>query len=163
MRQKKYRLEIVLDFREKKKNEAARFVAQWRRELFEAEQELNRRKNFLEDCRRQIVESTKKLMSEFDDGTSAGNIVSHKNYMQVLKMREEELKISVQEQKLIVQKAGQALEEALEKLAEAYKELKVIEKHKEKWKEDQKREFLKREQKLNDEIGAILHQRSEKM
>lgn len=163
MRPKKYRLEIVLDFREKKKQEAARFVALRRQELLEEEQELSRRKGILNDCRRQIFEAKKKMMTEFDEGTSAGKIVSHRNYLQDLKEREENLKIAVEEQKINVQKAEQAVEVALEKLTEAYKELKVIEKHKEKWLEDNKKDEHKREQKLNDEIGAILHQRSEKL
>jgi flagellar export protein FliJ len=163
MRQKKYRLEIVLNVREKKKEEAARFVARRRQELLDAERELNRREKFLAACRRQLVETNDKLMSEYSAGAAAGKIVSHRDFLQVLKEREEILKKSVAEQINNVRYAEQLVEEALAQLAEAFKELRIIEKHKEHWQATQKQESQKREQKLNDEIGAILHRRSEKL
>ncbi len=163
MKKTKYRLEVVLDVRGKKKNEAAQFLAMRRQELFEAEQELLRRQKFLEDCRRQIFESKEKMMAEFEKGTSAGNLVAHRNYIEVLKEREEALILSVNEQKENIKRAERAVDEAIDKLAEASKELRVIEKHKDKWQQRRKKEFEKHEQKLSDEIGAILHQRSEKL
>lgn len=163
MRQKKYRLEVVLEVREQKKDEAARFVAYRREQLAESEKELMRRQSFLEDCRKQKSEANRKMMNDFGDGTSAGNIVSHRNYLQILKEREEELKLAVDEQIINVQNAVLAVDDAISKLADASKEVRVIEKHKEKWKKDQKYETDKREQKLSDEIGAILHQRSKKL
>lgn len=163
MRQKKYRLQVVLKVREKKKDEAARFVAKRREELFEAEQELLLCKSFLKDCRQQISDANNRMMSEFDDGIAAGNIVAHRNFLQVLKEREQELIISVENQKAEVRKAEIAVDEALNKLSEASKELKVIEKHKDRWIETKKTELKKRDQKLSDEIGAILHQNSKKL
>ena len=163
MRQKKYRLEIVLNVREKKKEDAARFVARRRQELLEAEQELIRRERFLADCRRQLADANEKLTSEFSAGAPAGKIVSHRNFLQVLKEREEALNASVGEQRNNVRYAEQLVGEALEILAEAFRELRIIEKHKENWQATQKLESQKREQKLNDEIGAILHRRSEKL
>lgn len=162
MRQKKYRLQVVLEVREKKKNDAARFVAKRREELFQAEKELSRRKYLLGECRQQQFDANKKMMSEFDDGTAAGNIVAHRNFLQVLKEKEQELLISFEEQKVNVKNAEIAVDEAIDKLSEASKELKVIEKHKENWVETKKIEVKKYEQKLSDEIGAILHQTSDK-
>ena len=163
MRQPKYRLEVVLDARGRKKDEAARFVAVRRQELLQAEDELKRRINFLEDCRRKQKEAHEKMMSEFNAGSQAGNIVAHRNFLQVLKDKEEELLFLVEEQKIEAKKAEERVDEALDLLAEASKELKVIEKHKEKWKEAVKREREKQEQKISDEIGAILHQRTDKL
>lgn len=163
MRKKKYRLSVVLDVRAKKRDEAARFLALRRQELLEAEKELARRLNFLEKCRQEKVEASERMTTEFDDGTSAGSIVAHRDYLNILKEREQELIASVEEQKRVIRRAEEAVDEALDLLAEASKELKVIEKHKEKWKSSQKQEEEKQEQKLSDEIGAILHQRSEKL
>jgi flagellar export protein FliJ len=51
------------------------------------------------------------------------------------------------------------VERARAALVEAAREVRVIEKHREGWQERQRREAARREQKLNDEIGAILHER----
>ncbi len=163
MKQKKYRLEIVLNVREKKKDEATRFVALRRQELVETEQELIHREIILNKCRQQIFDAGETMISQLDLGTSAGNVVAHRNFIKTLKEHEKQLIISVEEQKINVKNAENAVEIALEKLSEAYKELKIIEHHKEKWQQNQKFEIQKNEQKLNDEIAAILHQRSEKL
>lgn len=163
MPQKKYRLEVVLDVRGKKRDQAAQFVAICRQKLADEELELENRKNILADCRRQIYEAKGKMLAEFDDGTMAGNIVAHRNFVESLKDHEQILQQNVETQKINVGNAEQVVEDAVDKLAEASKELKVIETHKGNWKQTQKREFEKKEQKLSDEIGAILHQRSEKL
>lgn len=163
MRQKKYRLEVVREVRNRKKEDAARFLAHRRQELFDAEQELVRRNTFLAECLNQKSVADQNMMAEFGAGTSAGSLVSHRDFLQTLKERVEELKLHVEEQRQIVEQAEDAVEQALELLTDAAKELKVIEKHKEKWLKTQKLEFDKNEQKISDEIGAILHQRSERL
>jgi len=163
MRKTKYRLEVVLDVRSKKKDEAAQFLAICRQELREAKRELERRKVFLEDCRKQMADARKRMMTEFGDGTSAGNIVAHRDYLGMLKSREQDIIESLEEQSVVIKNAEKAVDDALEKLVDASKELQVIEKHQEKWKKSIKRKANKDEQKLNDEIGAILHQQSDKL
>ena len=163
MPQKKYRLEVVLDVRGQKKIKAAQFLASRRQELLDAEDELERRKGYLEDCRQEIIKLNDKMMSELDIGTSAGNLVAHRDYHYVLKEKEETIELSIAEQKTNVQLAENNVEDAIDKLADASKELKVIEKHKKNWSDNKKRESIKKEQKLSDEIGAILHQHSEKL
>ncbi len=163
MPQKKYRLEVVLDVRDKKRNEAAQFVALCRQKLAGEELELERRKNVLAECRLKILGAKKKMTEEFDNGTMAGSIVAHRNFVETLKENEQILQENVEQQKVNIKIAEQNLEDAVDKLAEAAKELKVIETHKDNWKQTQKRKFEKKEQKLSNEIGAILHQRSEKL
>jgi sugar-specific transcriptional regulator TrmB len=53
MNRAKYRLQSVMDARERLKQEAARLVASRRAQLDEAERELARRESALEECREQ--------------------------------------------------------------------------------------------------------------
>jgi len=89
----------------------------------------------------------------------AHKILAHQNYMNDLRAREIELKNDVEKQIQMVARAEKELETAREKLAESARELKSIEVHKENWKISQQRENVRREQKISDEIGAILHGR----
>ncbi len=163
MKKKKYRLETVLNVRQKNKDEAASYLAVCRQKLLEEEQELERRIMILKECIETIRQANEFMQVEFSKGVEAQRIISHKNYIKDLQETEEGLILAVEQQKNIVIEAEKEVEKATENLILASKEVQVIEKHKEQWQETEKLTENKKEQKLSDEIGSILHQRSDKL
>jgi flagellar export protein FliJ len=159
MPKNKYRLQPVLDVRDRVKQEAMRRVALRRAQLAEAEAELARRERALADCRAQQVEARAKMLNEMEPGTEAGHLVTHRTHLADLRNRESGLINGVEQQHAAVARAEGELENALAALVEASKEVRAIEKHREDWGQRVRRAEQLREQKLSDEIGSILHGR----
>ena len=159
MKAKKYRLETVLGIRNRTREEAARQVALRLQQLEQAEEELNRRQKKLQACYEQQNKAQAAMSEELSQGIQARNILAHQNYLNDLRKLEIELKNDVEKQIQAVTKAENELEKAREKLVEAARELKSIEVHKANWQASEQKVQMKREQKISDEIGAILHGR----
>jgi flagellar export protein FliJ len=159
MPKNKYRLQPVLDVRDRVKKEATRRVVQRRAQLAEAEAELALRERALEGCRAQQIEARAKMLHEMEAGTEARRLVTHRTHLADLRNTEDELIESVGQQRSVVARAEGELENALAALVEASKEVRAIEKHREEWGLRVRRADERREQKLSDEIGAILHGR----
>lgn len=152
----KYRLQTVLELREKAKKDAAQFVALRRRQLAEAEDELLRCKDIVQANLRLQRNAQDNMFAELSDGAAARKAASYRTHQADLREQETVLRENVVKQEKAVAQAEQEVERALELLAEASKDVKVIEKHKETWRANEKIAFERKEQKLNDEIGAIL-------
>lgn len=161
MKAKKYRLETVLAIRNRAKEEAARQVALRQQLLESAEEELLRRQEKLRDCCERQNKAQYSMSEEIDSGITARNILAHQNYLNDLRKLEIELKDEVEKQIQTVRNAEKELEAAREKLSEAARDLRSIEVHKENWQVSERTEHNRREQKISDEIGAILHGRRE--
>jgi flagellar export protein FliJ len=159
MAKPKYRLQVVENMRASAKSQAAEFVALCRRKLADEERELIRRKGLVIEIRERQQEEKEQMFLKIQSGFVAGEMMAHKEYMLKLKDEENKLQSEVDNQEMIVEKAKQEVEKALAKLAEAAKELKVIETHHEKWSANLKKELERKEEKMNDEIGANLYQR----
>lgn len=155
----KYKLQRLLEMRERTRDEAALYLADCRRELKAAENELNNRRKAVENCRRAQAEMQKALMEKSQSGMKSSEMVTYRQRLSDLRENEKMLLAAVEEQKTVVNRAEQKVDKALSSLNEAAKEVKVIEKHRENWRDERKIETERREQKLNDEIGAILHER----
>lgn len=162
MKLAKYRLQPVLDSKERKKKDAEKALAETRTEL-------ERQKNILRDREEEVVKTIKKkddysadLMKKMEGGLESGKITDGKMYLEVLKRNVETARKKVEDQKKAVQQWEQKVEAALVKVMEATKEMKVIEKHKENWVEAEKKEIEIREEKEQDEIGQNLYQQSGK-
>jgi flagellar export protein FliJ len=161
MKSKKYRLETVLGIRNRARDEAARQVALRLQQLQAAEEELNRRQRKLQACYEQQNKAQVSMNKELNKGIQARNILAHQNFLNDLRRLEIELKAEVEKQIQTVAKAEKELETAREKLAQTARDSKSIEVHKENWQAAQNKEKSKRDQKISDEIGAILHGRRE--
>ncbi len=161
MKAKKYRLETVLTIRNRAREEAARQVALRLQQLEQAETELNRRQLKLQACYEQQNKAQTAMSEELSRGIQARNILAHQNYLNDLRKLEIEQKNEVEKQIQAVTKAEKELETAREKLVETARELKSIEVHKTNWQVAEQKVQTKREQKISDEIGAILHGRRE--
>lgn len=159
MSKKNYRLQSVVSARERAKQERARVVGVRRAQLAEAEGELGRREQAVENCRERQREARERMAEQASGGTEAANIVSYRTHLADLRQSEQDLLAAVEQQKGVVARCEAELEDALAGLREASQELQVIEKHRERWSDEQRRDGARREQKLSDEIAAILHRR----
>lgn len=155
----KYNLQRLLEMRARARDEAARFLAEYRRQLSLAEAELTKRKQAVEECRRRQTEMLDALTGKSAGGIKSNEIVRFRLFLKDLREREIELVKSVEDQQATIAREEKKVEKALGELTDAAKELKVIEKHRENWRSDIKKDAERREQKSNDETGAILHQR----
>lgn len=159
MKAKKYRLQKVLEIRNRAQEESARIVALRFQQLEQAEEELNRRQKWLQACYEKQNQAQLIMDEDLNKGIQANNILRHRNYLDDLRKVETELKADVEKQIQIVAKAEKEVEAAREKLLESSRELKTIEIHKTKWQTTERIEQNRQEQKISNEIGAILHNR----
>lgn len=143
--------------RARAKDEAARQVALQLGRLAQAEEELNRRQLNLQICYERQSQAQTAMLEDLTKVSQAKNILAHKNFLRDLRSLETELLAAVEEQKQAVAKAEADVEAARGKLLEAARELKAIEVHKASWQTAEKAVSRRREQKLSDEIGSILH------
>lgn len=156
----KYRLQPVLGVREQLKREAERLLASRVAQLAEAEEELARRVRAVDACLARQAAARAEMFGEMGGGAAAARALTHRIHLADLRAQEEALRGAVEEQRGAVARSEAEVERARAALVEAAREVRVIEKHREGWQERQKRESARREQKLNDEIGAILHERN---
>ena len=159
MKAKKYRLETVLGIRNRAKDEAARLVGLRLQQLQLAEDELNRRQMQLQTCYEKQNQAQASMVEDLNKGLQAQKILAHQNYLNDLRKLEVELQEAVEKQIQNVSNAEKDVETAREELIEASREVKSIEVHKENWQTTERNSQMRREQKMSDEIGAILHGR----
>lgn len=161
MKAKKYRLETVLGIRHRAKTEAARQLALRYEQLEEAEAELGRRRLSLQACYERQNQAQTAMTAGLDQGIQAQDVLTHQTYLNDLRKTEIELQNEVDQQIRVVAGAEKAVEAARDALIETARELKAIEVHKANWHSVQRSAENRREQKISDEIGAILHGRRE--
>lgn len=145
--------------RERTRDEAALFLAERRRAFEFAEAELENRRQAVENCRQEQIKTQRDLRENSRNGMKSSEMARYRQHLADLRENEILLSAAVEEQKNIVARAENKVEKALDALNEAAKEVKVIEKHRANWQREKKIEAERREQKTNDEIGAILHER----
>ncbi|MET0753989.1 MAG: flagellar FliJ family protein [Pyrinomonadaceae bacterium] len=155
----KYNLQRLLEMRERARDQAAFYLAECRRQLAIAENELENRKQAVEACRNEQIEIQNSLAGKSGVGIKANEIVRFRQYLIDLREKEARLLKAVEDQKAVIAREEKKVEKAFGELGEAAKELKVIEKHRESWQIEIKKDAERREQKSNDETGAILHER----
>ncbi len=158
----KYRLQPVLDSKEKKKKDAEKALAKTRAEL-------ERQKNILQEREEEVVKAVQRkddysadLMKKMERGLESGKITDGKMYLEVLKRNIEAARKRVEDQKKVVQQWEQKVEAALVKVMEATKEMKVIEKHKENWVEAEKKVIEIKEEKEQEEVAQNLYEQARK-
>ena len=159
MAAKKYRLQPVLGAREQAKREAELLLAARTARLAEAEEELARREGAVEECRGRQAAARAEMLESLSGGAAAGRALAHRTHLADLRAQEDTLRAAAEEQRGAVARCEAEAERSRAALVEAAREVRVIEKHKENWRERERREAVRREQKINDEIGAILHER----
>ena len=156
----KYRLQPVLDVRDRARQAAAALVAARREQLAAAEAELLRRRQALADCRKRQAVAQERMLEEFNRGAEAHTLVAYRTHLADLRQTEQELLAKVEEQCRACESAEAEVEKAVAALIEASKDVQVIEKHRENWRRRAQRDERLREQKISDEIGVSIHRRN---
>jgi flagellar export protein FliJ len=154
----KYRLQIVLDQKKEKRDEAAKRL----NEAIEALRQEERVLAKLEDDLRKNRETREKTELEISEKLAMGVLGIGKVqgmwvYIKSLEAQEKQILEYIERQKVKIKQAQQVVDKARLALIEAAKELKLMEKHKEKWMARIKKEIEEKEQKEMDEIGSAMY------
>jgi len=157
MAKEQYRLQTLLGLRERRREEAERALglanqalATEQKRLADMEKELERMIAKREAKSREYAE--KAMRGEM----AAGGAVSANAYIERLKEQERMQQDSIAGQKDVVAQREQLVEAARQELVVANQEVKALEKHKEKWQEERKRELAAKQEEALDEIGQTI-------
>ncbi len=153
-----YRLQALLDIRIKAEDEAKEAFSQAlraleaeKKKLVEMQNELTRRK----------TERKAKVQAFLEEVTAKGGGITGFQQMnrfeQRLKDEEAQLGLEIDRQKEAVTQAEQLVEQRRAEMAEAATQKKAIEKHKDTWKAQVKKERQDREDMASEEVGNTLH------
>lgn len=152
-----YRLQALMDLRARKKEEAERALGECiaalkteQDRLKQMEVELERMVARREAKKREYAE--KAMRGEMD----ARGAVSANLYIDRLKEQEQLQQNAIDGQKGVVEQKKKAVDEAREALVKATQDLKALEKHKEKWAEEIKRERQAKEEETLDELAQTI-------
>ena len=155
-----YRLKALYDIKERKEKDAKEAFAAAQQALRDQqklqkdmEEELQR---MIEDRHRRREEYSQKLASgemKVTDQSSAYR------YIERLKEKEKEQEFKIEAQKEQVRNAEKEVKRAQDALIVATQDLKALQKHKEKWLADWKKEVAMKEEDNLDEIGQVIFNR----
>ncbi len=152
-----YRLETLLDLRKRAEDAAKNEFAEAQKALAAARQELER---LIQDLERRKAERKAKVDAYLKDLLSRGKgamaVQGMGAYEKRLRAEEDEVVAQIEVQKGKVAEAEEFAEQKRAALAEAAKEVKAIEKHKEKFLKQKKAERDAREDLAGEEIGNAL-------
>lgn len=155
---KEYRLRALLEIRERSRDEAQRYLGQCnkaleeeRQRLREMEAELERMIAKREAKKREYAE--KAMRGEMD----ARAITNGALYVERLKEQEELQKEAIETQKGVVAQRQDDVDGARQDLVLANQELKALEKHKENWEEQIKKELQAKQEAAMDEIAQTIY------
>jgi len=153
-----YRLQTLLEIRERAKEAAEQAFAQAMQALAEERQKL---RDLEEDLERRKAERKQKVMAYLQEvmsrGVGAGGLSMMNRFEERLKDEEAQVALEIASQKEAVKAAEKQVEDRRFDMAEAAKELKAIEKHKENWQKQVRAERMQREELNQEEIGNALH------
>lgn len=153
-----YRLQTVLEMRERKEQEAQEAFAQALREVKAAQDEQARMESELVERKQERARKVQEyLQKALNSGSAANAMQSMNRYEARLRDEEAELAGRIELQKEEVERLEREAEGKRLELLEATKEKKAVEKHKEKWAKQVKAERATREETNQDEIGQALH------
>lgn len=157
MAKQKYRLQVLLEIRERAKEAAEQHLGQCMTEL-KAEQE--RLRSMEKELERMIAkrEAKKREYAEraMRGEMAAQGAISANLYIERLKEQEALQENAIEGQKGVVAQREEAVEAARAELVRATQELKALEKHREKWEEQIKKELEAKEAEAQDEVAQTV-------
>lgn len=149
-----YRLETLLELRRRAEDEAKNEFAEAQKALAAAKKELLRLEQDLERRKRERKAMVDAYMQELmAKGMGVKAVQEMGRYEKRLRDEEEEVARQIEAQKLVVEERQAEAEQKRVALAEAAKEVKAIEKHKEKFIKQVKAERQMREDLAGEEIA----------
>jgi len=153
-----YRLQTVLELRQRAEDAAKDAFAAALRAVAEAQAEQQRMEDDLARRKRERAERVAAYLEEaLSKGSAALAMQNMSRFEARLREEEANLAVEIEQQKEVVAQRQAEAEGKRAELAEASKEKKAIEKHKEKWAAQVRHERQVREENNQDEIGGALH------
>lgn len=153
----KYRLQTLLGIRERKKEEAEQHLGKCiqalkteQDRLLAMEKELEQMVQRRESKKREYAE--KAMRGEM----SAQSAISANVYIDRLKEMEDTQRTAIEGQKATVAEKQQAVDGARAALVTANQEMKALEKHKEKWQQQRKKEVEAKQDEAMDELAQTI-------
>lgn len=153
-----YRLQTVLEIRERAEEAAKQAFAGAARALSTAQEELTRLEVDLEQ--RKVARQVR-IKAHLDEVMARGvtglkSLTLMNRFEQRLKDEEAEVALDIERQKDVVKAAEKVLAQRRQEMSEAATEKKAIEKHKDKWSAQIRKDRDDREQIVQEEIGSAL-------
>jgi flagellar export protein FliJ len=152
-----YRLQTLHDLREKSKKEAEDAYAEAMKVKVAEEK---KQKEMEEELKRMIAMREQKRV-EYADKAARGEctvnqIQTNLRHIDRLKEREGAYKMEIEKQKDAVRAAAKVVEEKKEAMILSTQEFKALEKHKEKWLQEVKRELALKEEDAMDDLAQTI-------
>ncbi len=157
----KYRLQTLLEIRERAKDEAEDAFSRAMQNLADEEKRLKHEQDTLQ----QMIEDRHRRREDYANKLASGEMkitdqAAAYRYIDRLKEKEVEQQSVIDGQQEQVREAEKLVKQAQDVLIAATQDLKALEKHKEKWAEQIKRERQAREEDQLDEIGQTIFQQN---
>lgn len=153
----KYRLQIILDKRQKLKEDAEKLLADAQKEL---EGERTKEKECVqavEDAKQKKENAKIELNQKIMEGKlSIEKVRMGKDHLKSLDFEIKKAQEKLEQQRERVKEAEAFVEQRRSELVEKTKDYQAIEKHKEKWVQNVKREIETAEQNEQEEVGNVL-------
>ena len=152
-----YRLQVLLEMRERAKEEAEQAFSNAVKALEKEKAEQKRLELELEtrkaERKQKVLAYSQQVMAK---GAGINGLTRMNRYEERLKDEEAQVALEIERQKEAVKVAERLVEQRRREMAEAAKELKAIEKHKETWQKQLRAERQAKEELNQEEIGNTL-------
>ncbi len=150
----RYRLQALFDLRERAKKEAEEFYAKEKQRAEQEEKTLAQMEHRLLEMKafraKKNLEYAEQLRSQI---STVDKITVNEAHLKSLKAKEESHAVQIDQQKLVVQRAQNDLKIAMARLTKATQEFKALEKHKEKWLKEVKKQMERKEEEAAEDIS----------
>ncbi len=153
----KYRLQALMEMRERAEEEAKQVFADAQAALREQEQVLANMEQELQD----MIEDRLRRREEYSQKLASGEMKitdqsSAYRFLDRLKEKEQDQRYKIEGQKEVVRQAEMDVKRAQDQLILATQDLEALQKHKEKWEKERKKLRQAREEDQMDEIGQVI-------
>jgi flagellar protein FliJ len=154
----KYRLQALLEIRERAEEEAKENFARAQQMLRQEQEYLAQLQQELKD----MIAERQRRRQEYADKLASGEMKVHEQsgahrYLARMKEAEAEQQTKIDGQQEQVREAEKYVQQMQHALVIASQELKALQKHKEKWEEERRRERMMKEEQMLDEIAQTIH------
>jgi len=149
-----YRLQVLFEMREKAKVEAEEVYAAKKKLVAVEQKKLEEMKLHLKD----MIQKRAERKTDYSDRTRRGEytinqIQANDRHIEKMKQQEAAYQVEIDRQQERVVEAERVADEAMQLLIKATQEFKALEKHKEKWQKQVKRELAAKEEEAVEDIA----------
>jgi len=149
-----YRLQVLFEMREKAKVEAEEVYAEKKKLVIVEQKKLEEMKEHL----RSLVQKRQDKKAEYAERTRRGEytiaqITSNDRHIEKMKQQEAAYQVEIDRQQERLTEAERVAAEAMEVVVKATQDYKALEKHKEKWQKQVKREQMMKEEEAVEDIA----------